>query len=384
MGSEDSEEEGLDDDYDSQDSFLVHDSEDAQVQCTDNDEEEENMSDQIAKPSTRRRSRIIVETSSDDSNMESSVGVSSNDGVAVSMQAESIVVLVGNNAADEKIVEGKTFATTYLLPQNDEQQSETPTEKSDKEASIQSIESSEPKESDQAVNEIANDGESTSALEMEADKAESDLTEKPDAAAATETVTVPQNTTQSTSETQDEVKEDAPNSQKPDSDANASDGKALARQKISLKKQRASLPGIDPLSKASSNIGKMSSRMSLGDLNPNQQHLRSESLNNKALTKSKTISSKVKLIEKEENDSTTAPIIEPEQNGTGQHESSLNASSSSIENMSPNRSKAATLNISSHEEENNNRKSSAKKCKYDRNQENCTLAFIQFDSISVD
>lgn len=373
LGSEDSEEEGLDDDYDSQDSFIVPDSEDAQVQGSDDDEDED-IFDQITKPTSarRRRSRIIEESSTDDSNdsnMESSVDVSSNDVVAVSVQADSIVVLVGNNAAEEKIVEGKTFATTYLLPENDVKQSETRTEKPAEEASIHSNEPAEPKGIDQVTNESVIDGESTSAPEMGDEKAESDLIEKADTTAATETVTVPQDIPDSTSA--DEVKEDVPTSQKSDSDANATDGKEPTKQKISLKKQRASLPGINPLSKASSNIGKKASRMSLGALNPNQQHLRGEILGNKTLTKSKSVSSKVKLIEKEDNEPAVVPavlIVEPEQNGTDERDSSMDASTSSIENVTPNRSKAAaTLNNSSHEEENNNRKSSAKKCKYDEN-----------------
>lgn len=377
LGSEDSDEEGLDDDYDSQDSFIVTDSEDVQGE---EEEEEEDMFDQITRPaSARRRSRIIVESSTDDSNMESSIDVSSNDVVAVSVQAESIVVVVGdgNNAAEEKIVEGKTFATTYLLPESDGKQSETPTDKPAEEASIPSIEPPVAEENDQVVNESAIDGESTSAPEMGGDKAESDLTAKPNTAASTETVTVPQDVPQSTST--DEVKEDVTKSQKSDSDANASGGKEPCKQKISLKKQRASMPGINPLSKESSNIDKKANRMSLGELNPNQQHLRGDILGNRALTKSKTVSSKVKLIEKEDNDATAVPIVEPKQSGTDERDSSMDASTSSIENVTPNRSKAATLNISSQEEENNNRKSSAKKCKYHKSLDNCVLASDLFD-----
>lgn len=364
MGSEDSEDDEMDDDYDSNDSFLVGDSESIQ-----NTDDEEDILEQIAKSaSKRRRSRILVESSTEDSNIESLIDASSNDVVSISVQVESVVVLGGSNAAEEKIVEGKKFATTYLLPENDEQQTETRTEKSaEKEVmKIKPIEQPETEENKRDVNGSLKDGETTDAPKIVSDKVVSDLTDEPDSteAAITATATIPQNIDQSINA--NEVTENAPESLIPDSDVVASDSKdkEATKKKILTKKRKTSLSGIDPLTEASSNIGKKTNRMSLGDLNPNHQHLRSDIFDSKQLAKSKSISSKTKLIETEDNDSTIAPISAPEQIETDQRESSMNASTSSIENMSPNHSKASPSNISSQEEEeNNNRKNSAKKCK---------------------
>lgn len=369
LGSEDSEEEMDDDDYDSQDSFLVNDEEDVQIQSTDDDDEEEAVQRIIKQVSNGRRSRIIIESSTDDSNMEGSIDVSSDDVVSVSVQADSVVVLVGNNAVEEKIVEGKTFATTYLIPENDAQQNETRTEKIVEKESVEidTIEQPHTEENDQVVNESAKDDETTTSTSpiMDSNEVENDLTEKPGSTVTTETVPVPQNITQSTSI--NEANEDVSKSPKPNSGANDVKDKVSAKQMDLMKKSRASMPGIDPLSKASSNLGKKANRMSLGDLNPNQQHLRGEIFDKKPLTKSKAISSKMNLIEKDGNDSTIAQqsITEPQQIETDERESNMDASTSSTENVSPNHSKSAPLNISSQEEENNNRKSSAKKCKYD-------------------
>lgn len=347
LGSEDSEDEDLNQDYDSQDSFLVSDSE--VIQNTLSSSGEEDNEPIVKSADKRRRSRILEESSTDDStNIESSIDAdsSSNDVVSISMQVESVVVLGGNNAVEEKIVEGKTFATTYFIPKNDDQQTETHTEKSAEEEVMKNIEQPETEENEH--------GQTSVASKMESDKIESDLTENPN---STETVTVPQNVAHSTNT--NEVTEIAPESQKSASDVDSKD-KELAKQKILTKKQRASLSGIHALSKASSNIGKKANRMSLGDLNPNHPHLRGAVFDSKPLAKSKSISSKTKLVEQDDTDSTTAPFTELID--ADERESNANASSSSIENMSPNHSKAAPLNISS-QEENNNRKNSAKKCK---------------------
>lgn len=362
MGSEDSEDPDLNDDYDSKDSFLVLDSGD--ISNVDDDDDEEDIERVSRRANKRRRSRILVESSTDESsNMENMEGDSSNDFVPVSMQlVESVIVLggIGNNAPEENIVEGKTFATTYLIPEKDEEQTGTRTEKSTEKEVVKTVSIEQPatEENKQIANENLNDGQ-TSAV---GDKAESNLTEKPES--VTDTVTVPQNITQPTETDTNEVKDIAPASQKSASDVVESDStdKEPFKQKILAKKQRFSLSGIDPMSKESSNTAKKANRKSLGDLNPNHQQLRGDMLDSKPLVKSKSVSSKTKLIEKDDTDS--APPTKRMNIESDEPESNMNASTSSIENMSPNHSKAAPLNISSQgEEENNNRKNSAKKCK---------------------
>lgn len=351
IGSEDSEDEDLNDSYDSSDSFLVKDSE-----IVSDDDDEEELAEEIA-PTKRRRSRMVVESSSDDSNVTADDSNNTNEIVSISLQVESVVVLEGSNASDQEIVEGKTFATTCLVSENDEREAKAGAhvEKNIEKAVVETKAIENESDESESLIESNASGESN----VMADQADSGATTKmSDDEVVTQSVPVPENIEQSTST--NEKEENVSVSQESDSGAVAMESNEAHNGKILAKKQRTSLPGIDRLQKSSSKIGKKANRMSLGDLNPN---LRGELIDSKSLAKSKSVSSKIQLTEAEDIDSTIAP---EQAQATTDDSDIVNTSSSSIENHSPNHSKAALLNVSSQEEENNNRKNSPKKCMYFR------------------
>lgn len=317
-------------------------------------DEEEIIEETARSNGKRRRSRImVVESSSDDS----SNATDNNDLTTISIQADSIVVMAGSNASDEEIVEGKKFATTYLTP--DDNEVETGDKKIiEKEATeAKSIETTVENEQNRSESLIEDD-DIANASKPEA----SDPTENLDSSEAvvSESVVVPENDAQSTSV--NIVEENVPESPvKSDADVVAIENKEkeLPKEKILSKKQRTSLPGIDRLPLK---LSKKHNRMSLGELSSNHQNVRGEAIDEQSLAKSKSLSSKFKLLDEDDIDSTADTTLATDHAHAqiDDRKESVNSSTSSIENHSSSHLNASTLNASSQEEENNNRKDSAK------------------------
>lgn len=284
LGSEDTDDDVDDDgedDYDDDDGFLV---DDASVVSSLDDEEIEHELEQRPK---RRISRIIPQSSSDDSDEEILNGVS-NDIVSVSLvQVESSVVVETNTNSDAvEIVEGKRFPTTYLTPDNEEI-----VEKSNDIAGPSTELSTKVSEQ---IHEVAASNESANVHEVKTNVAEPTIQnvkipkpsdESNDSAKDTEDVEVTAEPVSASNEIQKTAQSDASNTEidetlPEDGDQSISlpqlktsaklndKGREMAKRKSAQTPHRSSLPGIDPLPKKS--LVKKGSRVSLGDLDTNR------------------------------------------------------------------------------------------------------------------
>lgn len=323
IGSEDSEDEEMDEEYTSDDGFLVDDD---KVDDKYSESEEEEIMERKTT-NKRRSSRIFVPTDSEESDSENHQNAdsnSSNDVVSISMETtESVVVIAGNAPNAEQIVEGKKFATTYLTTEDEEMS--TSTRKS---------ETSQPKtttvETESVEDESLPDEEN---VEKESESTDNTATE----------MNGDENTPQSLT-----VQLDGKESK-------------MLNEKIVNKKQRTSLPGINRLA----NAVKQVNRTSLGDLYPNRQKLRVgfvESDQKKAKISVKKRTTEMRNDEnnsvKDDNQTGVEPAIDDDvEHNTN---TDMNASSSSSGNVSSR--KNTPLNVSS-QEENNNQKISDKKSK---------------------
>lgn len=123
----------------------------------------------------------MVEGRINDTNIENSIDADSSNNVdSMFVQVESVDMLVENNAVEENIVEGKKFATTYLIPENDEQQTKNRNEKSIEKEVVKSIPIVQPEkeENEQLVSENFNDGERKRDDDDSIDAKKSDPTQK--------------------------------------------------------------------------------------------------------------------------------------------------------------------------------------------------------------
>lgn len=343
------------------DGFIVDD--DIAVESNLHSDDDEIIDRKSKTTNKRRSSRIILPSSSEESETENSNDGSSNDVVSISVQqAEAIVVLAGNPPQAEKMVEGKKFATTYLTTEDDETDgTQTTTSKS----SAKKVESSE--QSEKAVEAEPIVAELVPG-EQEEERMQEDMLESTSNA---ESTTSAKPSTESVDSDSEEIEKPAiTNTSKVDKNAShvllaeldvVENG--AVNEKILTKKQRTSLPGIDRVSKLSKDT--QTSRMSLGDLNPNSQVVRAGLVKTQQ-DKVKSVSKKATPNKKIEANKSIKVLdeanVEPVPVDGHDASDNMNASTSSTENISPNKAKKAPLDVSS-QEENNNQKDSAKKRK---------------------
>lgn len=343
------------------DGFIVDDDNAVESNLHSDDDE---IIDRKSKTTNKRRSsRIILPSSSEESETENSNDGSSNDVVSISVQqAEAIVVLAGNPPQAEKMVEGKKFATTYLTTEDDETDgTQTTTSKSSAEKVESSEQSEKAVEAEPIVAELVPG-------EQEEERMQEDMLESTSNA---ESTTSAKPSTESVDSDSEEIEKPAiTNTSKVDKNAShvllaeldvVENG--AVNEKILTKKQRTSLPGIDRVSKLSKDT--QTSRMSLGDLNPNSQVVRAGLVKTQQ-DKVKSVSKKATPNKKIEANKSIKVLdeanVEPVPVDGHDASDNMNASTSSTENISPNKAKKAPLDVSS-QEENNNQKDSAKKRK---------------------
>lgn len=333
------------DEYDSEDGFIVKDDTAPVNQYTDSEDEiiEEDDDEETFEPSSIQRStnrRRIIEQS--DSEEDSSRDVDGDQIVGVTMRAVESVVVVSSGAA--KMEEGKQFQTTFMFEENDEIDESTKKEStknlvSDAAAVDESIK----------TKDSSNNGEPETEMESKVQETVADAAETTETIETTENVTK-EDELQTTSNT----KNSDENSSQSQIEVVGKENEAeiKSREKILAKKQRTSLPAIDRLTK----VDKLSNRMSLGDLNTNHQNLRVGFVETEQ-KKCKNSAKKTKV--STTNDTNDLNNTNDNSNGNCDDVNiDLNASSSLSEGTSPRED--FPLDISS-QEENNNQKSSGKK-----------------------
>lgn len=310
IGSSDTEYEYDDEENEyEEDGFIVGDN----ILQTESDESEaleensESDEDIVRKKPQRKAVRVLESSSSEESDDGSLISASTNnDVVSVSVQqVQSVVVFNGNPPNEDEILEGKTFTTNYMMPENEKsaKKSDLPEEKDKQIDNIaQPVQKEDLPSSDQKDDEYTEEQEDkTSEASPETLAGETELMQK--------TIASP---------------------------AARLDGKEnqSSRQKT-FEKIRSSLPGIQRLIKSSTT--KKSSRVSLGDLNPNAQTMTVAQLKTQ-------VTKKIRI---------EAPTAQDK------------LSDSSSDGMSSHSPEKVALDISS-QEENNNQKTSSIKGIFDR------------------
>lgn len=360
LGSEDTDDDVDDEEdyYENDDGWIV---DEESVVSSQDDEEVEHEIEQRPK---RRISRIIPQSSSDESDDEILDGIS-NDIVSVSLvQVESSVVVETNTNSDAvEIVEGKKFPTTYLTPEN-----EKTVEKSNDIAGPSTELSTETSEQ---IHEVAASIEPANEHEVETNVAEPTIQnveipkpsdESNDSTKDTEDVEVTAEPVSTSNEIQQTAQPDASNTEideklpedgeqstslsQPKTAKLNDKGKEMAEKKSAQAPHRSSLPGIDPLPKKL--LVKKGSRVSLGDLDTNRTATDVAPLEPKVQHKEPKVSSKKNIPVKKAAEPKTVSGESASDNG--------NESLNSIESVREDGSGNVPLNVSS-QEENNNQKS---------------------------
>lgn len=344
IGSDDTEYEDDDDEYED-DGFIVNEEvfTDASDASESSDEEEEIIVIQNPK---RKASRVIESSSSEESDIESTED--SNDAVAVAVEQVSSVIVVHNQPstdAEEELIEGRTFPTTYLMPVEDDEDEvksvkvirKVKSPKSSAQTNV--LKRSDEKETKENQQEIEVSTQLVRSIDEGASKMVNELVANEQNVAITAPETSASEKDDETADKNGSEPEKAHTTfqQTASSSMDQLDGKE--NQKTTKKiKNRTSLPGIDRLPKSS--IVKKNSRMSLGDLNPNAQNI--------SITQLKTQSSKSKASEKRRS----------ENKNVADNEMASAAEEASNVSLRPSTTNDAPLDISSQEENNNNEKAS--------------------------
>lgn len=283
------------------------------------------------KKPKRRLARVIQVSSSDESEVES---VSSASTVAVSAtveQVESVVVIQSNPQNAAEIAEGKKYATTYIMPEDEKSSTETDEE-------VKSSETNDTLNVTKMDNELIDTDKAAITAKNQTPIATVSTVSEAAQKYANEALISESNDMVESSE-QEQIENNETFQQTTWSPVVQIDGKEnqTAKKKISVK-HRTSLPGIDCLSK--SPMVKKANRVSLGDLNPNadstvaQLYIQTSKIN--------TIKKKDKQVKK---------AIEKSQVIIDEQE--ISSSASTYMNTSSNEMQNTSFNVSIPEENNN-------------------------------
>lgn len=379
LGSIDTNSSGDDDDeYDEDDDgFIVEDDDELSEQSNNEEEEEETVDDDsdgeevIVRRPKRRSSVFFQPISSDDSSdvITDATNDDSNEVVSASVQqVESIVVINSNRPDAEHIVEGKTFATTFIVPDNELPTTESANSNLSK-STIVTVPSpkTSAEEKKLEIVEEKSEQESSSVLAQEDESVQEQAvaTEAIVEVKATDAAAEPK---QSEPETETEQADGDKALQTVKSPPPVLDGKenqSLAK-KMAIK-HRSSLPGIVSLPKASKN--KKPSRVSLGDLDRNAQNVDVNEMvkqTQKAPSTKKTEAKATSILEEQaDNMLSFNDAVDDSDSGSVSQSDSEDSGSFELRDVSDTDEESDSdyipiLNISS-QEENNNQKVSTKK-----------------------
>lgn len=223
--------------------------------------EEDEVDEEIGmKKPKRRLSRIIQVSSSDESEIESLSSASTMAVSATVEQVESVVVIQSNPQKAAEIAEGKKYATTYILLEDEKSSTKT-------DDGVKSSETNDTLNVTEVDNELVDTDKAaitaknqtpTATMSTVSEVAQNDANE----------ASISESNDMVESSEQEQVEENETLQQTAWSPVVQIDGKEnqTAKKKISVI-HRTSLPGIDRLSKPP--MVKKANRVSLGDLNPN-------------------------------------------------------------------------------------------------------------------
>lgn len=322
VGSSSSDEDS-DDDDDSLDSFIVNDDEDKPMNDSDSDE---SIAISKVTPKKRNSRARIIDSDSSDTEIEtdSIIASAAQEIIAIPIESLDSIVIVESNAQilhEEKIEEGKTFATTIISNYDDNQMAGEEITKNDKQneakknieteisngnqttgdkIEIDAVSSSSQEEND----DKQNSNENANAEEIESkNKADNKKAEKPDTA-------VEPCSTSNENDIQDQVVETSMIADEIDNDQS----KKITSHQINItRKARQSLPGIKPLFKFTAS--KNPSRKSMNDANENEHIMKASPLQRHITLPEETKKASMELNEiertedkKKEND---VELIEP-------------------------------------------------------------------------
>lgn len=260
IGSEDTADDE-NDDYE-EDGFVVNESEEEENEDEDGEiDEKESESESVEILPPKRRSRILSVSSSSDEDETENTNEASNDVEIVAMeQVEQVVVVSGSAPVEEEIVEGKTFATTYLV--RDETES---TEKMKKKSS--KIDWPHYSEKELEIEEFDAEKEQ----KKEVSDVNTDLPSQTDEENRVEGSSVSSDTV-SEANTKLRIYSVAKNSVSNAEEIREKQNTSLLVKRVAKEvvlNKRNSLPGIEKLSNSSFN--QKTKRRTLGDLNPSAQ-----------------------------------------------------------------------------------------------------------------
>lgn len=381
VGSSTSDEDS-DDDDDSLDSFIVNDDEDKPM--NDSDSDESIAISKLVTPKKRNsRARIIDSDSSDtEIGTDSNIASAAQEIIAIPIESLESIVIVESNAQvlhEEKIEEGKTFATTIISNDDENQMAGEEKTENDKQNEdrknietdisngnqatgdkneVDVVSSSSQEENDDK--QIPNENAISEEIESK-NKDDNKMAGKPDTvveSCSTSNENDHSKESNRSVDIQDQVVETSMIGDEIDSDQSK---KITSHQMNITRKARQSLPGIKPLFKFTAS--KNPSRKSMNDANENEHIMKASPLQRHITLPEETKKASMELneIEKTEdkekgNDAEPIKTVDETENKSAEETQFFNSTINTTVNSSINESQHSNnskLSDTLHEENNN-------------------------------